>query len=56
MLYFGQALELLYNFMRKGGTLPGGGLSKVQVVNAVQVHVLGVPWKRALPHPKEQAG
>ena len=39
-----------------GGTLPGLGLSEVQVVDAVQVHVLCVPGKGALPHAEVQVG
>lgn len=35
-------------------TVPGLRLSKVQVVDAVQIHVLCVPRKGALPHPKVQ--
>lgn len=35
-------------------TVPGLGLSKVQVVDAVQIHVLSVPSKGTLPHPKVQ--
>lgn len=31
---------------------PGLGLSKVQVVDAVEVHVFCVPGKRSLPHAK----
>lgn len=33
-------------------TVPGLGLSKVKVVDAVQIHVLSVPCEGALPHPK----
>ncbi len=33
-------------------TVPGLWLSKVQVVDAVQIHVLCVPRKGTLPHPK----
>ncbi len=33
-------------------TLPGLGFSEVQVVDAVEVHVLCVPGERALPHPE----
>lgn len=33
-------------------TVPGLGLSKVQVVDAVQIHVLCVPCEGTLPHPK----
>lgn len=36
--------------------LPGLGLSKVQVVDAVEVHVLRVPSKCGLPHAKIQVG
>lgn len=32
--------------------VPGLGLSKVQVVNAVQIHVLCVPCKGTFPHAK----
>lgn len=38
--------------MRVGLTVPGLGLSKVQVVNAVQIHVLCVPCKGTFPHAK----
>lgn len=33
-------------------TVPGLRLSKVQVVDAVQIHVLCVPREGTLPHPK----
>lgn len=33
-------------------TVPGLGFSKVKVVDAVQIHVLSVPCKGGLPHPK----
>lgn len=33
-------------------TVPGLWLSKVQVVDTVQIHVLSVPREGALPHPK----
>lgn len=33
-------------------TVPGLGFSKVQVVDAVQIHVLRVPCEGTLPHPK----
>lgn len=36
--------------------LPGFGLAKVQVVNAVEVHVLCVPGEAGLPHAKVQVG
>lgn len=32
--------------------VPGLGLSKVQVVDAVEIHVLGVPCEGTLPHAK----
>lgn len=35
-------------------TVPGLRLSKVQVVDAIQIHVLSMPRKRTLPHPKIQ--
>lgn len=35
-------------------TVPGFGLSKVQVVDTVKIHVLSVPSKCTLPHPKVQ--
>lgn len=35
-------------------TLPGLWLSKVQVVDAIKIHVFCVPRKGALPHPKVQ--
>ena len=35
-------------------TLPGLGLSEVQVIDAVQVHVFGVPGKGCLPHAEVQ--
>lgn len=35
-------------------SLPGLGFSKVQVVDAVEVHVLRVPSKCGLPHAKIQ--
>lgn len=35
-------------------TVPGLWLSKVQVVDAVQIHVLCMPRKGTLPHPKVQ--
>lgn len=33
-------------------SVPGLRLSKVQVVDAVQIHVFSVPCESALPHPK----
>lgn len=35
-------------------SLPGLGFSEVQVVDAIQVHVLCVPSKCGLPHAKIQ--
>lgn len=35
---------------------PGLGLSKMQVVDAVEVHVLSVPGKCGLPHAKVHIG
>lgn len=35
-------------------TLPGLGLSEVQVIDAVQVHVFRVPGKGCLPHAEVQ--
>lgn len=32
--------------------VPGFGLSKVKVVDAVQIHVLSVPCEGAFPHPE----
>lgn len=37
-------------------SLPWFGLSKVQVIDTVEVHVLSVPCKRSLPHAKIQVG
>lgn len=37
-------------------TLPRLWLSKVQVVDAVQIHVFRVPGKGRLPHAKVQVG
>lgn len=37
---------------RKKKDSPGLGLSKVQVVDAVEIHVLSVPSERGLPHAK----
>lgn len=37
---------------RVGLTVPGLGLSKVQVVDTVEIHVLCVPCKGAFPHAK----
>ncbi len=36
--------------------LPGFGLPKVQVVDAVEVHVLRVPGEAGFPHSKVQIG
>ena len=40
--------------MLRGDGVPGLGGTKVQEVDAVQVHVLCVPGKGGLPHPKVQ--
>ena len=40
----------------KAGFSPGLGLSEVQVVDAVEVHVLRVPGEAGLPHAKVQVG
>lgn len=44
----------LESFKKEQRGLPGLGLPKVQVVNAVEVHVLSVPGKGGLPHAKIQ--
>ena len=36
--------------------LPGLGLSKVQVVDAIEIHVLCVPGEAGLPHAEVQVG
>ena len=36
--------------------LPGFGLSEMQVVNAVEIHVLCVPREAGLPHAEVQVG
>ena len=40
----------------ESGDPPGLGLSEVQVVDAVEVHVLRVPGEGGLPHAEVQVG
>lgn len=40
----------------KSHHLPGFGLPKMQVVDAVEIHVLCMPSKSCLPHPKVEVG
>lgn len=40
----------------KSPHLPGFGLPKMQVVDAVKIHVLCMPSKSCLPHPEVEVG
>lgn len=40
--------------MHGWNAVPRLGLPAVDIVNAIQIHVFGVPSKRCLPHPKVQ--
>lgn len=40
----------------RGHRVPRLGLAKVQVVDAVKVHVLRVPGERGLPHAEVEVG
>lgn len=50
----GQPLQALA--VLRGNGIPGLGLPEVQVVDAVQVHVLRVPGEGGLPHAEVQVG
>lgn len=50
----GHALELAAVRRRNG--VPGFRLAKVQEIDRVEIHVLGVPGERRFPHAKVQVG
>jgi len=47
---------MVRSYYLSGYHLPGFGLPKMQVVDTVEIHVLCMPSKRCLPHPKVEVG